>query len=262
MPLTVIAVKNLKPKAKTYRKYDGQGLYVEVTPKGQKYWRYKYRYAGKEKRMALGVYPATSLKDARLARNQAADLLAKGIDPNAERKARKQHDMEMQQNTFAHIAHEWHVKFYKDKEPGYAKRVWRALEKDIFPVVGEQPIGMITGPHLRKAILNIEERGAHESAHRALQICGRIYGYANACGYTTNDPTRGLKMALAPPKTNHFASITEPKEVGKLLRAIDSYEFPVVRAAMQLGTYTLGPKCTIKKKLFSFMIRVLKYFKN
>lgn len=238
MPLTVIEVNNLKPKAKTYRKFDGHGLYIEVNPKGQKYWRYKYYFAGKEKRIALGVYPATSLKSARMARNQATELLAKGIDPSAERKAKKQRNIEIKQNSFEHIAHEWHMKFYKDKEPGYANRVWRALEKDIFPVVGDHPISMITGPHLRKALINIENRGAHESAHRALQICGRIYGYANACGYTSNDPTRGLKMALTPPKTNHFASITEPKEVGKLLRAIDSYEFPLVRMAMQLGTYT------------------------
>ncbi|MDW3094724.1 MAG: tyrosine-type recombinase/integrase [Gammaproteobacteria bacterium] len=238
MTLTAIQIKNAKAKAKTYRLYDGNGLYCEVTAKGQKYWRYKYRYLNKEKRLALGVYPNTSLKDARLTRNQAADLLAKGVDPSAERQAKKHREVELHENSFARIAHEWHVKFYQDKEPGYAKRVWRALEKDIFPVVGSQPIGMITGPHLRKAILNIEARGAIESAHRALQICGRIYGYANACGYTEKDPTRGLKMAIAPPQTKHFAAITEPKEVGKLLRAIDGYEFPVVKAAMQIGTYT------------------------
>ena len=238
MTLTVIQIKNAKAKAKPYRLYDGNGLYCEVTAKGQKYWRFKYRYLNKEKRLALGVFPATGLKEARLARNQAADMLAKGIDPSAERQAKKQREVELHKNSFAHIAHEWHVKHYHNKEPGYAKRVWRALEKDIFPVVGSQPIGMITGPHLRKALLNIEARGAIESAHRALQICGRIYGYANACGYCTNDPTRGLKMAIAPPQSKHFAAITEPKEVGKLLRAIDGYEFPIVRAAMQLGTYT------------------------
>lgn len=238
MPLTVVEINNLKAGPKTYRKYDGNGLYIEVTTKGRKYWRYKFRFAGKENRLALGIYPATSLKEARIARNQAADLLDKGINPSAERKARKQREQELQTNSFAHIAHEWHVKFYNDKDPGYAKRVWRALEKDIFPVIGNQPIAMITGPQLHKAIIKIEERGAHESAHRTLQICGRIYAYANACGYTTNDPTRGLKMALTPNKTKHFASITDPKEVGKLLRAIDSYEFPVVRIAMQIGTYT------------------------
>ena len=251
MALTALQVKNLTPKAKTYRKFDGAGLYIEVTPKGQKYWRYKYRFAGKEKRLALGVHPTTSLKEARLARNKAAELLARDIDPSAERRARKERVLEQQANSFAAIAQEWHVKFYQNKEPGYAKRVWRALEKDIFPVIGNQPIGMITGPQLRRAMLNIEERGAHESAHRALQICSRIYGYANACGYTDKDPTRGLKTALTPPKQKHFATLTDTRDIGKLLRAIDGYESLLVRYAMQIGTYTFVRPSELRKAEWS-----------
>ena len=237
-PLTDIELKSLKPKAKSWKRFDGQGLYIEITPTGKKYWRLKYRFNGKEKRLSLGTYPLVSLKEARLASNEARLKLTKDIDPSAERQARKQREIELTEHSFAAIAHEWHVKKYADKEPGYAKRVWRALEKDIFPYVGQTPVSMITGPALLKALTQIEERGAIESAHRALQICGRIYEYVNACGYCTNDPTRGLKTALSTAPTNHFPAILDPVEIGGLLRAIDGYDSPITRTAMRLGAYT------------------------
>jgi len=237
-PLTDVAIKNLKPKDKVYKKFDGDGLYIEVHPNGKKYWRMKYRFLGKEKRISLGLYPATSLKEARRQAFDAKDLLDKNIDPSAERRAKKKREIELLENSFAAIAHEWHVKKYRDKEPSYAKRVWRALEKDIFPYVGNLPITMITGPLLRQALMQIEERGAIESAHRALQICGRIYGYANACGFCTNDPTKGQKDVLSEVNHEHFAAILEPNAIGELLRAIDGYNHPVTRSAMRMGAYT------------------------
>jgi integrase len=236
--LNDIELKSLKPRAKSWKRFDGQGLYIEITPAGKKYWRFKYRFNGKEKRLSLGTYPLISLKEARRAANEVRIKLTKDIDPSAERQARKQREIELAEHSFAAIAHEWHVKKYSDKEPGYAKRVWRALEKDIFPFVGQTPVSMISGPGLRKALIQIEDRGAIESAHRALQICGRIYGYANACGYCTNDPTRGLKTVLSTAPTKHFASILDPVEIGGLLRAIDGYDSPITRAALRLNAYT------------------------
>ena len=238
MGLTNIEIKQAKPKAKTYRLYDGQGLYIEVTPKGQKYWRFKYRFAGKEKRISFGVYPTVSLKDAREKRFEAAKLLDKGINPSEERKAKKEREIQLYESTFAHVAHEWHVKHYQNKEPGYAKRVWRALEKDLFPSLGHVPIDMITGPQVRNTILKIKARGAHETAHRTLQMCGRIFAYANAMGYTSNDPSRGIKYALTQPKVEHFAAILDPHKIGQLLRAMESYDQPITRIAMMMGLYT------------------------
>lgn len=238
MSLTNIEIKQAKAKAKTYRLYDGQGLYCEVTPKGQKYWRFKFRFQGKEKRLSFGVYPSVTLKEAREKRFEAGKLLEKGINPSEERKAKKERDIKLYESTLAHVAHEWHVKHYQNKEPGYAKRVWRALEKDIFPSLGHVPIDMITGPQIRKTIIKIEERGAHETAHRTLQMCGRIFAYANAMGYTTNDPTRGIKYALTTPKVEHFAAILDPHKIGLLLRAMESYDQPITRIAMMIGLYT------------------------
>ena len=123
MPLTQIALKNAKPKAKTYRLYDSGGLLIEIRPNGGKYWRWKYYFQKKEKRMALGVFPDVGLKDARLARDEAKLLLAKGIDPVAEKQAKKQRDIEMAERSFAAVAHEWFVKFFSDKEPAYATAV-------------------------------------------------------------------------------------------------------------------------------------------
>lgn len=238
MALTNLAVKQAKPKVKTYRLFDGSGLYLEITPKGQKYWRYKYRFLKKEKRLALGVYPSVSLKEARDKRFDAAKLLEKGIDPSAERKAKKERAIQIHESTFAHVAHEWHVKHHQNKSEGYSKRVWRALEKDVFPTLANLPIGLITGPQVRKTILKIEEREAYETAHRTLQICGRIFSYANAMGYCNNNPCLGIKQVLTPVKHEHFAYIDDPKRVGELMRAINGYESIVTRTAMQVIAYT------------------------
>jgi integrase len=165
-------------------------------------------------------------------------LLDKGIDPSAERKAKKEREFQLYESTLAYVAHEWHVKHHQGKSPEYAKRIWRGLEKDIFPTLGATPIDMITGPQLRQAIMKIDERGAHETARRMLQVCGRIISYAHAMGYTQNDPTRGIQYALTPAKTRHFPSILEPEKIGALLRAMEGYDHPITRHALMLGIYT------------------------
>lgn len=238
MALTAVEVKNFKPKAKTYRKFDGSGLYLEITPKGKKYWRFKYRFHGKEKRISLGTYPAVSIKQARVEHAKAVVTLDKGIDPSAERKANKQRDIELNEHAFELIAQEWHLSQNEHKEESYKKRIWRTLEKDIFPTLGNTPITLVKAPPLRKALKEIEARGAHETAHRTLQTCSRIFRYAMACGYTERDPTLGLKGALATPKVTHFPALLKPAEVGGLLRAIDVYGTFSTRCALQLLAYT------------------------
>ncbi len=246
MTLTVIQVKNFKASSKTYRKYDGNGLYVEVTPKGQKYWRYKYHFAGKEKRISLGVFPTVSLKEARLARDKARLKLSNDVDPSAVRKAKQEYDVAMNEHSFAAIALEWHTKLLTNKAPSHAKRVWRGIEKNFLPVMGDKPISMITASHIRTALELIEQRGALETARRSLQYCSRIFRYAIAKGYCEKDPTIGLKDSLAPPVVTHFPSIIEPKKIGELLREIDAYDSPITRYAMYTGVYTFVQPANIR----------------
>ena len=186
-----------------------------------------------------------------MARDKAKIVLHNGIDPSAERKAKKQLEVELNEHCFEAIAREWHIKYYTDKEPSYAKRVLQGLENNIFPSMGHTPISMITAPIIRKALLVIEERGANETAHRILQVCGRIFRYANACGYTDQDPTRSMKGFLVPAKVNHFPAILEPAGIGALLRAIESYDSPITRYALQMLAYTFVRPGNVRQATWS-----------
>lgn len=165
MALTHTQIKNALPKGKTYRLYDSGGLLLEIRPNGGKYWRWKYYYHRKEKRMSLDVFPAISLKEARLARDEAKLRLAKGIDPIEERKSNKQRQHELVAHSFEAVANEWFLSQKSDLSESYKTRLWRSLEKDIFPLLGNRPISMITGPDLLKALLNIQDRDAKDTAH-------------------------------------------------------------------------------------------------
>jgi integrase len=236
MPLTdVIARKAISGK-KTIKLFDERGLYLEISPAGSKWWRFKYRFDGKEKRLALGVYPDVSLKDAREKRDAARKLVANGIDPSENRKAQKAARAESNANSFEVIAREWFAKRSKNWVPNHSNRVIRQFENNIFPWLGGRPISEITAPEILAAIQRIEKRDALETAHRALQYCGMVFRYAIASGRATNDPTVALRGALAPYKGKHFAAATEPKDFAKVLRAIHGYDgTPVVSAALRLA---------------------------
>lgn len=236
MALTDREVKNAEPKAKVYRLSDGKGLYVEVTPKGQKYWRMKYRYLGKEKRLAIGVYPEVSLKNARLAQDDARKKLAAGIDPSAHKKAIKANQLISAENSFQVLAEEWLATKMTDRTPSYQDKVKRALEKNLYPKIGGLPITDITAPVLLSALREIEKRGVVDTAHRLKQTAGQIFRFAIATGRLERDPTPDLRGALQPKSTKHLASITDPKDVGRLMLAIDAFNgTPVVKAGLQLG---------------------------
>ena len=239
MPLTDTAVRNAKPdNTKTLRLKDERGLYLEIPPRGGKWWRLRYWIAGKENRLSLGVYPDISLKDARERRDEARRQIARGIDPSAVRKgiaAEQQATCE----TFQLIAEEWHTKFRHTWADNTAKTVIERLQKDIFPYIGARPIREITPPELLAVVRRIESRGAVETARRDLQKCGEIFRYALATGRAERDIAADLRGAIAPPKKRHFASIHEPKDIGELLRAIDGYQgSPVTRCALQLAPLT------------------------
>jgi integrase len=224
MPLSDTTIKNANPNPdKAYKLPDEKGMYLLVSPNGSKYFRLKYRFGGKEKVLALGVYPDTSLKQAREKRDEARKQLADGIDPSENRKAVKSSKAESAANSFEIIAREWgsrKVDTWAEKN----NRSKRMLERNIFPWLGSKPITDILPKDILECLRRVEDRGTIETAHRTLQICGQVYRYAVATGRVERDITPDLRGALPPAKGEHFAAITEPKQVAELLRAIDSYQ--------------------------------------
>ena len=232
--LTATAVTQAKPRPKPYSLSDGGGMYLLVNATG-KYWRYDYRFAGKRKTLALGVYPATSLKQAREKHQRARENLANGIDPSAHKKATSAATHAALANSFELLAIEW-SKTRSKKSESTEKRQNALIEKDLLPHLGNRPIADIKAPELLKTLRKIESRGAIETAHRAKRLAGQIFRYAVATGRAERDPSVDLKDALTQPTRTHFNSITEPAEVGPLIAAIKNYQAtPVVMAALQLS---------------------------
>ena len=234
--LSKLLIDKTKPQAKSVRLSDGRGMYLEISPAGGKWWRFKYRFAGKERRISLGVYPDVPLAAAREKREEARRQVAAGIDPGEQRKAAKVALIESTENTFDAIAREWFGLFSTKWVKGHADKIIRRLELNVFPWLGSRPIKAIRAPELLAVLRRVESRGANETAHRALQVCGRVFRYAIATGRAERDPSRDLSGALAPIQERHFASITEPLAVGELLRAIDAYKGAfVTRCALRLA---------------------------
>jgi len=223
VPLTDIKVKAAKPSKKGIKLFDGGGLFLLVTPTGGKLWRLKYRFGGTEKLLTLGAYPQTTLTDARKRRTEARSLLDRGIDPGAVRKAQKAAETE-ESETFEVIAREWHNKFTPTWAPSHADKILRRLELYIFPWLGNKPVRSITPPELLACLRRLEEKGTLDTAHRAKQNCGQVFRYAIATGRAERDPTPDLRGALPAIQKQHYAAITDPEEVGALLRAIDGYK--------------------------------------
>jgi integrase len=235
MPLTDLKIAKTKPQKKPRTLFDGDGLYLLVTPTGGKLWRFKYRIDGKGKLLAIGAYPEISLADARQRRDEARKQVAHGIDPGAVRKAQKQAETE-ETETFEVVAREWHTKFSPSWAASHADTTISRMERDLFPWIGKRPISEIKAPELLGALRRVESRGALESARRLKIIAGQVFRYAVATGRAERDPSGDLKGALAPPQEKHHAAITDPKEVAPLLRAIDGYQGHfVVKCALRLA---------------------------
>jgi integrase len=233
MPLTDPACKNVKPKDKPFKIADEKGMYLLVNPNGSKYFRLKYRFGGKEKTLALGVYPETSLKQAREKRDAAKKQIADGIDPGLDRKIKKTGATE---NSFQAVALEWYEKNMLTKSESHRTRTLRQLERDIFPWIGGRPIVDIKAPELLAVLRRIESRNAIETAHRALQTSGQVFRYAIATGRCERDISSDLRGALTSVNGSNFASMTDPKQVAPLLRAIDDYSGTfIVKCALQLA---------------------------
>lgn len=234
MPLSDTAVRNAKPRDKAFKLYDEDGLFIIISPKGGKWWRFKYRLGGKEKLLSIGTYPEIALKDARERRDQARKLAANGIDPSDTRKAEKAAGSSA--NSFEAVAREWIASHMKDKAASHRDKVLRRFENYVFPWVGQKPVGEISAPEMLTAVKRIEALGKLETAHRALQTAGQVFRYAVQTGRAVRDVTADLKGALPPTTIKHMAAITEPAKVAELLRAIDGFNGTfVVQCALRLA---------------------------
>ncbi len=244
MALTDPAIRNAKPgktpkgkaTAKPYKMGDAGGLYLEVAPTGAKYWRFKYRIGGKQKRLSMGVYPDVPLAKARERRDEARKLLADGIDPSDHRKATRTARADRAANSFEVVAREWYGKLAPTWNAAHGDRIIRRLERDVFPWIGGRPVAEVTAPELLAALRRIEARGALETAHRALGNCGQVFRYAIATGRAERDPSGDLRGALPPVRGEHFAAVTEPKRLAEILRALDGYQGTfAVQCALRLA---------------------------
>jgi integrase len=246
--LPEVAIRNAKPKDRPYKLNDGGGLVLLVQPNGARWWRLRYTFDGREKMLSLGTYPEVPLTAARKAAAQARELVAAGTDPSDSRKEKKAERTRQREaderskaglpvlDSFEDVAREWYEKFSQGWVPAHGDRIIRRLERDVFPRLGKQAIADVKASDLLAVARKIEERGAVETAHRALQNCGQILRYAVATGRAPRDPSGDLRGALPPVRQKHLAAITDPQQAAGLLRAIDGYKgHMVVRAALRLA---------------------------
>lgn len=244
VPLTDAKIRAASPQQRPVKLFDGGGLYLLVNPNGSRYWRMKYRFAGREGKLAFGVYPEVSLKEARTRRDEARRQIRDGIDPQVQRKAARI----VQARTFQAVADEWlHLLAHPPVNPR-AKRMQRTalasttierkrgwLADFVFPYIGARPIAEITAPELLEVLRRVERRGILETTHRVRSTCSLVFRYAVATSKCERDPAADLKGALTPVVVTHHAALTDPRAVGDLLNAIDAYQGqPATKIALQL----------------------------
>jgi integrase len=246
MKLKDIQCRNAKPKEKAYKISDGGGMYLEIMPNGSKYWRLKYRILGKEKRLAIGVYPETPLVEARDKREQAKKQIKNGVDPVFAKKQEKAQAIRNSTNTFKAVALEWHGQNKERWSENYGYKVLKGLELNVFPFIGDRPIAEITPAELLSECLRRpEKRGSLDIAARTRQICGQVFRYGIQTGRCQWNAAENLRGALKSKKTEHFRTI-DSKEIPAFLKALERNEarlFERTRRAVQLSLLTfLRPK--------------------
>lgn len=234
MTLTDVKVRTAKATDKAYKLSDERGLFLLVNPSGSKYWRWSYRYLGKQKTLALGVYPDVSLAAARERREESRKLLANGADPSVYKKSQKSLQKDRASNSFEVVARRWHGTFSSKWTESYSHKTMRLMERDVFPWVGDRPVSELLAPDFLAVARRIEARGAVDTAHRVMQIAGQVMRFAIAEGLATYNPVGDLRGALGTATTKHMPSVTDPNRVGEFLRAFDGFS----------GTFTVH--CALK----------------
>ena len=225
MPVSLSDAKarNAKPKAKAYKISDGEGLFLLITPSGSKYWRLKYFFAGKEKLLALGVYPEVTLADARDRRAQARKALAAGKDPGETKKEAKRLQTFQSTNSFEIVAREWLEKRNHEWAKSTAKSRRIRLEAHILPKIGTRPIAEITAPEVLTMLRTVESNGTLDMAHRVMQMCGQIFMYAIATGRAERNPVPDLRGALKVSVVKHYSFLQE-NELPEYLEKMETYD--------------------------------------
>jgi integrase len=240
LALTDTAIRRSKPAETPYKLFDGGGLHLLINPAGGRLWRWKYRFAGAEKLMALGRYPEVSLADARERRDAARKRLANGIDPMAERKAERLKETTQAVGSFNSVAALWLEHWRDGKSARHADSVERRMKADILPCLGVRPIAGIEAPELVSMVKAIEGRGARDIAKRALETTGQIFRYAIAHGYARRNPASEIRPndILKSARKVNYARV-DAKELPALLKAIEVYKgTPVTRLAVKLMALT------------------------
>ena len=237
MAIADTALRNIKASDKPFKLADGGGLYLLVKQIG-KYWRMDYRFAGKRKTLAFGTYPDVSLKQARASRDDARQLLANGNDPGEVKREQKAATKAASANSFEAVARDWLKMKRGDWAASTATAALERLETNVFPVIGNRPIAEITPPVVLDVLRRIDARGANNTAHKVKSYIGQVCRYAVGLGVADRDPTPDLRGLLPVTKPQHFAALTDPQEVGALLRAMDAFEGTYqVQAALRLAPF-------------------------
>ncbi|TNF67271.1 MAG: DUF4102 domain-containing protein [Gammaproteobacteria bacterium] len=234
MPLNTAKILALKPKEKDYKAFDANGLFMIVKKNGARWWRFKYRYCGKEQTLSLGIYPDVSLKDARIKRDEYRKMLIDGVNPAETRKKMKE-DIQGE-NLFETIALEWHQMKKDQWSLKYAEIVLSSLKRNIFPYVTNKHINSITPTQMLAILKKLESKGKVETTRKIKQTCGQIFRYAVALGKCDRDPTRDIGDALKTARATPYAFLSHPDDIAKLLRDIDQYHGHfIVKCALMLA---------------------------
>ncbi len=238
-PLTATQVNNAKPRSTMYKMFDGGGLFLQVNPSGGKHWKMKYRKDdGKEGLLTFGKYPEVSLEQARKKREEARAHKAAGVDPGEAKRREKAERTERARNTFEAVTRAW-MEVHSTKVKAQTMQIYvPILEKFIFPVIGKAPIKNLKAPDFLEVLRRMEEQGHLYTAKRANIVCGMIMRFAVATGLADFDPLPSLRGSMKAYKGKHLAAMTDPRDVGRLLRAIWSYPGSfVVASALKMAPY-------------------------
>lgn len=224
MALTDIRIRNAKAAEKAYKLSDAGGLYLLVTPAGARYWRMDYRFAGKRRTFAMGIYPLVTLSDARTRREDARGMLAKDVDPSSAKRAAKRTSKLATGNSFKAVACEWIDNQRLRLAPRYRALIHSRLEADIFPYIGARSVSDIDALELLAVIRKVEKRGVLETARRLRQICGQVFRYAIVTGRAKHDPSAELRGALQSPGRPRGHKAMPLKEMPNFLQALANYD--------------------------------------